>query len=414
MNKSAVVIGGGISGIASALELANSGVRVYLIEQEAAIGGQAASLCCKATEVCSKCSVCLVPQKLKEVTKHPQISFLTNSTVSAINGEPGNFRVEIRQKPQYISPEKCIACGMCVETCPTETKAIYPSSPEATPYYYAIDETQCLRLKGEECNRCQEICPTGAIDFERKPQNQELNVGTIIVATGFDVFNAQELGPLGYGQYPNVLTGFDLEKIFKNRGSLEFPTNGKQAKKVAFIQCVGSRNESHGYCSQICCKYAMRLARLIKYQEPDAEVTIFYIDLQTAGKGFAQFYKECQDSIRFIRGVPVEILQTPSGELELKFENISEGKVERETFNFVILSVGMVPRKDSWDLARVLGINQGDYGFFNANGSLDSVETNVKGIFLAGTCQGPRDIPDSIAHGVAAAERAMKVIGKCK
>lgn len=414
MNKSIAVIGAGISGITSALELANSSFRVYLIEREAAIGGQAASFCCKATEVCTKCSVCLVPQSLAQVAVHPQISILTNSTVSAVSGELGNFRVEVWQKPQYISPEKCIACGICADVCPTEPKAIHPPSPDAIPYCYVIDATQCLRLRDEKCNLCQGICPTNAIAFDLKPKRQELSVGAIIVATGFEVFNAREIGSLGYGRYPNVLTGLDLERIFKDQGFLKLPLNGKKPKKIAFVQCVGSRDERHGYCSQVCCKYAMRFAQLIKYQSPDAEVTIFYIDLQTAGKGFAQFYEECREGIRFIRGVPVEILETSSGELEVRFENISEGKVERETFDLGTLSVGITPREDSWDLAKILGINLGDYGFFDTKEPFNSIETNVEGIFLAGTCQGPKDIPDSIAHGIAAVERATEVLEKCK
>lgn len=414
MNKSTVVIGGGISGITSALELANSGFRVYLIEREAAIGGQAASFCCKATEVCTKCSVCLIPQSLAKVAVHPRISILTDSMVTGLSGEMGDFKVEVLRKPQYISPERCIACGICAEVCPTEPKAILPPSPEAIPYCYVINERLCLRLRGEKCNLCQGICPTTSIAFELKPEKQELSVGAIIVATGFKVFNAREIGSLGYGRYPNVLTGLDLERIFNREGYLKLPTNGREPKNIAFIQCVGSRDESHGYCSQVCCKYAMRFARLIKYQNPDAQVTIFYIDLQTAGKGFAQFYQECRESIRFIRGVPVEILPTPSSELEVRFENISEGKVERETFDLVTLSVGIAPRKDSWDLAKILGINLADYGFFDTKEPFNSVETNVEGIFLAGTCQGPKDIPDSIAHGIAAAETVMEVLEKCQ
>jgi heterodisulfide reductase subunit A len=414
-DRSIVVIGGGIAGITSALELANSGFTVYLIEKEARIGGQAASFCCKATEVCTKCSACLLPQKLSEVASYPQISILTNSTVVGVNGELGNFQVEVCQKPQYISPKKCIACGMCAEVCPTTPKAIQSPPPEAVPYSYSINEFQCLRLKGKRCNLCREICPTNAITFAQKPERQELNnVGAIIVATGFDVFNAREMGCLGYGRYPNVLTGFDLESIFRNQGSLKLPSNGKEPKKVAFIQCVGSRNENHGYCSQVCCKYAMRLAQLIKYQKPDAEVTIFYIDLQTAGKGFAEFYKECQGNIRFIRGVPVEISEAASEEVEVRFENISEGRVERENFDLVALSVGIAPRKDSWELAKVLGINLGDNGFFDTKEPFHTTETNVEGIFLAGACQGPKDIPDSIAHGISAAERATEVLQRCQ
>lgn len=412
MSDSVLVIGGGIAGMASALELANCNHDVYLVEREATVGGQAASFCCKATQVCTKCSACLVPEKLNEVKNHPKISILTNSIVSEVRGEAGNFQVGIWQKPQYILPQKCIACGICFDTCPTEPKAIYPPSPETTPYSYIIDESQCLRLKGKECNLCQEICPTGAINFERKTERQELSVGTIIVATGFDVFDAREVGTLGYGRYRNVLTGHDLERVFSSESSLKLPSNGKEPQRIAFIQCVGSRNENHCYCSRVCCKYAMRFARLAKYQNPDCQVSIFYIDLQTAGKGFAEFYEECKKDIRFVRGVPVEIWEAPSGELEVKFENIAEGKVNRETFDLVVLSVGMVPRKDSWDAARILGINMGDDGFFNTN-PLNSTETNVEGIFLAGACQGAKDIPDSIAHGISAAERVMEALERC-
>ncbi len=399
-----------MAGIAAASTLADNDSQVYLVEREASIGGWAASFCCKATDVCTKCSVCVVPEKLSKVAAHPRITILTDSTVAGIRGEIGNFQVEVLQKPQYISPERCIACGICAEVCPTEPKAIRSPSPEALPYSYVLDASRCLRLKGETCNLCRDICPTNAIDFGHEPEKKEFGVSAIIVATGFDVFDAREMGCLGYGRYPNVLTGLDLEKIFSREGCLKLPSNGKEPKNVALIQCIGSRDETHGYCSQVCCKYAMRFARLIKYQNPHAEVTIFYIDLQTAGKGFARFYEECQETIRFVRGVPVEISETSSGELEVRFENISEGKVARETFDLVALSVGLSPREDSWDVARALGINLGESGFFDTKAPLNSNETNVEGIFLAGTCQGPRDIPESFAHGMAAAQRATEVL----
>ncbi len=396
--------------MAAALALADSDSQVYLVEREASIGGWAASFCCKATDVCTKCSVCVVPKRLSEVAAHPRIAILAHSTVARISGEIGNFQVEVLQKPQYISPERCIACGICAAVCPAEPKAIRSPSPEAVPYSYVLDASRCLRLNGETCNLCRAICPTNAIDFDREPEKKELSVGAIVVATGFDVFNAREMGCLGYGRYPNVLTGLDLEKIFNREGCLKLRSNGKEPRNVAFIQCIGSRDETHGYCSQVCCKYAMRFARLIKYHNPNAEVTIFYIDLQTAGKGFAQFYEDCQETIRFVRGVPVEISETSSGELEVRFENISEGKVARETFDLVALSVGLSPRDDSWNLARTLGINLGESGFFDTKEPLNSNETNVEGIFLAGTCQGPRDIPESFAHGMAAAQRATEVL----
>ena len=409
-SKHVLVIGAGISGVASALELANAGVNVYLIEKEAAVGGHSVSFCCKATDICSQCSACVVHDRIKEAVTHPQIKLLGNSTVKRLSGEVGSFRVEIIQQPGCVDEERCIGCGLCTEVCPTDPRAIYPPSAGATPFSYILDEGLCLRFKGQRCDLCQKNCPTKAIEFKVRPKEQELSVGAIIVATGFDVFDARVKGSLGYGGYPNVLTGLDLEQVFSREGYLRLPKNGREPENVAFIQCVGSRDTGHGYCSQVCCKYAMKLAGLIKYQNPDAKVTIFYIDLQTAGKGFTQFYEEYKKSIRFIRGVPVEILQTLSDELEVKFEDISQGKVCRDTFDLVVLSVGISPGKSTWDLARILGINLADDGFFDKKGFLSSNETNVDGIFVAGACQGPRDIPDSIAHGIAAASKAMQVL----
>jgi heterodisulfide reductase subunit A2 len=411
-NKNVLVIGAGISGVASALELANAGVNVYLIEKEAVVGGHSASFCCKATDICSQCSACVVYDKIKEAVTHPQIKVLTNSSVKRFSGELGSFRIEIIQQPGCVDEERCIACGLCTEVCPADPKAIYPPFAEAAPFSYVFDEGLCLRSKGERCDLCQKSCPAKAIEFKVRPKEQELSVSAIIVATGFDVFDAREKGSLGYGRYENVLTGLDLEQVLSREGYLKLPANAREPRNIAFVQCVGSRDTGHRYCSQVCCKYAMKLAGLIKYQNPDTRVTIFYIDLQTAGKGFPQFYEEYKKSIRFIRGVPVEILQTPSGELEVKFEDISQGKVCRDTFDLVVLSVGISPGKNTWDLARILGINLAEDRFFDKKDFLSLNETNVDGIFVAGTCQGPRDIPDSIAHGIAAASRAMQVLAR--
>jgi len=410
-NESVLVIGGGIAGITSAFKLADNGFNVYLVEKEPAIGGHAASFCCKATETCSQCSVCLVPEQILKVTANPRISIMVNSEVVGISGGIGNFKVDLLQKPGFVDPKRCISCGICTDLCPCEPqKGIYLPLPETVSRSYIIDKNRCLRFKGDECNICQDNCPTGAIDFEQKLK--ELEVSAVIVATGFEVFDAKETGLLGYGRYSNVLTGLDLERMFSTNESVTLPTSGECPQNIAFIQCVGSRNEysGHDYCSQVCCKYAMRFAKLLQYQNPEAKVTIFYIDLQTAGKGFGEFYEECKETIRFVRGIPVEVCEISPNELEVKYEDLNKGRIAQDCYDLVVLSVGIAPRRDSWDLARVLNINLGDYGFFDTQDSLDSNRTNVGGIFLAGTCQGPKDIPESIAHGIQAASKVIQAL----
>lgn len=411
--KNVLVIGGGIAGVTSALELAQNGQKVFVVEREHSIGGHAASFCCKATEKCNKCSVCLLPEKLRKVGVHPQISLWTNSEVREISGEVGNFKVKIIRKPCFVDPHRCTACGICGEVCPVEPpKAIHLPSPGAVPPIFLVDKDRCLRFQREECKECQENCPTGAINFDQDSQKIDLNVGAIVVATGFDVFDAREKALLGYGKYPNVLTGLDMEERFLKEGSIFLPSNGKPPLDVAFIQCVGSRDEhiGNGYCSKVCCKYAMRFSRLLQYQNPEAKITIFYMDLQTAGKGFEEFYEQCKETIRFVQGIPVEISQVSPDRLGVRYEDLSHGKISHESHDLVVLSVGITPRRDAKNQAKILGINLGDFGFFDTLTALDNTSTNIEGIFISGCCQGPKDIPETIAHSTQAALRVVKTL----
>jgi len=409
LEASSLVIGGGVAGMAAAVSLADSGVQVHLVEREPFIGGRVSLFSCKATDRCATCGVCLLPPMLSKTGTSRQLSLLTRSTLVGLTRRNGGFRAELLRRPRYVDPDRCTSCGVCLGVCPTG--AIQKPFGEMAPSAYFIDEGKCLHFKGEGCVLCQERCPARAVAFDNGSK-LELDVGAIIVATGFEPFEAGEKGSLGYGRYPKVLTGPDLESMFRREGALKLP-GGKQPKDIAFIQCVGSRDESRGsgYCSQVCCKYAIRFARLIKHQDPEAKVTIFYIDLQTAGKGFAEFFEECQGVIRFARGVPVEVNEAPGDRLRVRVEDFAQGRQLEEVFDLVVLSTGITPRKDSWGLAKVLGINLDEYGFFE---SRDGIETNVEGVFLAGTCQGPRDIPGSIAHGLAAAERAVPFLGKVR
>jgi len=404
--KGVLVIGGGIAGITSALELARHGQQVFLVEREPSIGGHAASFCCKATEKCNKCSVCVLPEKMREVHTHPQISLWTTSEVREINGEAGDFRVKIARQPRFVDPDLCTACGLCGEACPIESpKAIHLTFAGAIPFSFVVDRDRCLRFQGKECRICQDKCPARAINFDQTSQKMDLEVGAIVVATGFDVFDARGKALFGYGKYPNIMTGLDLEERFLHECSILLPSNGKPPQDVAFIQCVGSRDEhiGNGYCSKVCCKYAMRFSRLLQYQNPETKITIFNMDLQTAGKGFADFYEQCKGTIRFVQGIPEEISTISEDRLRVRFEDPSQGKISEENYDLVVLAVGITPRRDARNQAKILGINLGDFGFFDALNPLDNTRTNIEGIFLAGCCQGPKDIPETIAHSTQAA-----------
>lgn len=412
MERRVLVVGGGVAGLAASKTLAENGLPVLLIEKEPYIGGWAASYCCKAVEdECSRCGVCLAGKWIEEAVSDPMIEISTGSQLISLEGELGRFRAKIRRAPAYIDLDRCIGCGTCFEVCPAEPKAIkLAPDPSTAPYH--LDINACLHFK-EGCDRCAQACPTGAIRFDGEPEDEEIEADAVIIATGFEPFDAGKVERLGYGRYDAVLTGLDLERLFRERGpeALSTISDGRDPQRIAFVQCVGSRDKTRGYCSQVCCKYAVRFAAMIKSRNPSAEVKIFYIDLQSSGKGFAEFYEEHRDEIGFVRGVPVEVGEAASGALEVRFEDISTGRVKREPFDLVVLSVGMVPRRESWELALKLGINLNEHGFFEAT---DANETNVKGVFVAGACEGPKDIPDSITHGMAAAEKVMEVLRRCE
>ena len=404
-SKDVLIIGGGIAGMTAALDLAYEGLKVHLVERGPSLGGQAALFGCKATDQCSKCSVCLVAEKLRAFEGHPGIALMTCSEVEEVSGRAGNFNVRMVQHPRWVDPDRCTACGLCAEVCPLEPPAIALPFLEAVPRAYTVDPKRCLRVGGKDCTRCEDQCPSEAISFDEARQEIRLDVGAIVVATGFSPFDAKTKPELGYGRYPNVVTGLDMERGMGSEGSIALLSEETPARKVAFVQCVGSRDEriGNGYCSRVCCKYAIRMAKLLQYQQPELDTTMFYMDLQTAGKGFGEFYEACKDAIRFIRGMPVEVSEVSPGTLGVRYEDLSEGKVAEEDYDLVVLSVGMAPQKDTPDLARILDINLGEYGFFEARDPLETTRTHTEGIFLAGACQGPKDIPRSIAHAAQAA-----------
>jgi len=427
LGESAVlVIGGGVAGIQASLDSASGGFKVYLVERSPSIGGRMAQL--DKTFPTMDCSMCILAPKMIECSHHPNIQLLTYSEVKGVEGSAGNFKVKVLRNPRYVNETKCTGCGTCADHCPVEVpnefdeghgmrKAIYMPFPQAVPRMMTIDRTNCL-----ECRLCEKVCEAGAVSLEQQPEEIELDVGAIIVATGFDLFDSSEIPSYGYGRYKNVVTALELERLLcasgPTGGHLIRPSDGKIPRKIAFIQCVGSRDKRFGnaYCSSICCKYSVKDAVLIKEHTPDAEVSIFYIDLRAFGRGFQEFINRAKTEygIRFIRSSPGEITEDPvTKNLEVWYEDTLAGSIGNLTFDLVVLCPALVPRTDAKELAKILGIDVDRYGFFRASDDIaHPVDTTVPGIFACGYCLGPKtgDIPDSIMQGSATAARAAEII----
>jgi heterodisulfide reductase subunit A len=428
MEKGVVVIGGGIAGIQASMDLANRGFQVYLIEKSPSIGGRMAQL--DKTFPTMDCSICILAPKMIEVAHHSNVHLLTYSEVKEVKGSVGNFKVKVTRKPRYVDETKCTGCGICTEKCPIEApsefdenigarKAIYMPFPQAVPRIMTINKEDCM-----DCGICEKVCPSQAINREQKPQEIELDVGAIVVATGFDIFDCSMIPQYGYPQFKNVITAMELERLLcasgPTEGHLIRPSDGRIPRSIAFIQCVGSRDRrdwiNHPYCSSICCKYAVKDAVLIKEHEPDSLVTIFYIDMRAFGKGFQEFVNRAKSEfgVEFVRSNPGELREDPTtNNLTISFEDPVTRTVQDVKYDLVILSPALIPSAGIKELAKMLGIKLDNYGFLKL---LDPVkkplDTTVPGIFAAGYCLGPKtgDIPDSITQGSAAAGRVAQVL----
>lgn len=419
IKKSVAVIGGGIAGIEAALNLADMGIKVYLIEQNPSIGGHMALL----NEVfpTNDCSVCILAPKMSEVWNHGNIEVITNAEVEEIEGSAGNFRLRVIQHPRFVDTSKCKGCiDDCSSVCPVEVanefdfgvgvrKAIYIPFPQSTPLYATIDWKNCIG-----CKLCEKACKPKAVDFNQQPKKIELEVGAIIVATGYKLFDARKKPEYGYGKFKNVITTMELERILSasgpTRGKLLRPSDSSQPRKVAFILCVGSRDENtNKYCSRVCCMASIKSAYAIKERYPDIDVSIFYIDIRAFGRGFEEFYRKAQSSgVRFIRGKVGEVIEREDGSLTLSYENTLTGEILAEDFDLVVLAVGI---EGNTEIAKKLGIGLGEDNFFEiAHPKLRPVETNVRGVYVAGCASGPKDIQDSIATAGLAAAKAAKFV----
>ncbi|MEM1550823.1 MAG: FAD-dependent oxidoreductase, partial [Candidatus Bathyarchaeia archaeon] len=416
-----LVVGGGIAGIQASLDLAESGFRVYLLERSPSIGGTMAQL--DKTFPTNDCSMCILAPKLVAAGRHPNIQLITNAELVDVKGEAGNFEVTIRRKARYINPEKCKGCGVCAQYCPIEApnefdemlgirKAVYIPFPQASPLVYTIDKEVCI-----ECGLCEKVCLSNAVERKQSDEYVKINVGAIILAPGFEEIDARLKSEYGYGRYLNVITSIEFERILSASGPfgglILRPSDGRIPKKIAFIQCVGSRDSQIGneYCSAVCCMYSIKEAVIAKEHRPDLDCTIFFMDIRAYGKDFELYYLRAQKEygIRFIRSRVSRVEEVPETQ-NLIIHYIDEyGNPKEEEFDMVVLSVGMRPTKEAEKLAKILGINLNKYNFCETS-TFAPIETSKPGIYVCGAFQAPKDIPESVTQASGAAAKAASMV----
>ncbi len=434
-NRSVVVVGGGIAGIQASIDLANMGFRVYLVEQTPSIGGRMAQL--DKTFPTNDCSMCILAPKMIECAGHENVELLTYSELAEVRGTEDDFKVTVRRKPRYVDLTRCTGCGDCTEKCPRRVpdefnvglgkrKAIYLPFPQAVPRKVTIDEEACLYLTKGRCRVCEEVCQAGAIDFEQQEEILELEVGALLLATGFDPFDPASLEEYGYGKIENVITGLEYERLIcasgPTGGHLERPSDGKVPGAVAFIQCVGSRDVNYKpYCSSVCCMHATKEAILANEHYPDLKSFIFYTDMRAVGKQFQEYIIRARDEydVSYVRSRPGKITvdEETSNPIVWYDETVySEAgdPVRRVTsleVDLVVLCQALVPHTDHQEMAQKLGLELDESGFIAIEDRLfHPVDTSVAGVFACGFCQGPQDIPDSVIQASAAAARVAEIL----
>ncbi len=365
MSNSVLVIGGGIAGIQASLDLANRGIQVYLVEKLPSIGGRMAQL--DKTFPTLDCSICILAPKMIECYRHPNIALLTYSEVKEVRGKAGDFNVKIHKKTRYVDVEKCTGCGTCMEKCPVKVpnefdmglgnrKAIFMLFKQAVPLVATIDPEHCLYFTKGICRVCQRFCPSKAINYEQKLEEKIIDVSSIILATGFDIFNPSSMSEYGYGRFRNVIHSMEFERIIcasgPTGGHLIRPSDGKEPKSVVFVQCVGSRSQ-HGqfpFCSSVCCVYATKESILIKDHAPETDVYIMYIDMRAVGKGFQEFVDRAKREygIKYVRAHPGGIAEDPiTKSLQIHYEDIPTGKMKTLEADLVVLCPALIPKEDN-------------------------------------------------------------------
>ena len=429
MNQSVLVIGAGIAGIQASIDLAQMGFQVYLVERTPSIGGRMAQL--DKTFPTNDCAICILAPKMIECAGLENVHLLTYSEVVAVEGQVGDFRVRVRKKPRYVDVERCTGCGECVEKCPrrvpdefnvelSRRRAIYLPFPQAVPRKMTIDAGSCLYLNDREkgrCRLCEEACQAGAIDWQQQEEVVKLRVGAIVIATGFDPYDVSALEEYGFDTIPNVITGLQYERLISasgpTGGELRRPSDEKHPSKVAFIQCVGSRDVNYNpYCSSVCCMFATKEAILANEHDPEARSYIFYTDLRAGGKRFQEYIARAEEEYRvtYIRSRPASIGEdSRTGSPIVRYEDTTTRQVREMEVDLVVLCQALVPRYGQQEVAELLGVDVDEHGFVGVPERLSRpVDTSVSGIFACGYCQSPQDIPDSVAQASGVAARVAE------
>ncbi len=424
-SKSVVVVGAGIAGIQASLDLAELGVEVHLIEDTPTIGGRMPQL--DKTFPTNDCSMCILAPKMSECARHPRITIHINSSLDAISGEPGNFRCTITERAKYVDPVKCVACGLCEEKCPVKVddvfdtglrkrKAISRYFLQSIPAEYTIDKDNCLFFTRGVCKMCEKVCPADAINYEDQDRQLELSAGAIILATGIDPFNPIGFGNFGYHRFANVVTSLEFERILSASGPLGGhvvrASDSKEPKSIAFIQCVGSRDESVGknYCSSACCMFTIKQAIIAKEHIKDLESTVFYMDIRAFGKDFDKYYEKAEKKygVVFKRSKVADIDELPGGNLRLRYTE-ENGDIKYGEFDMVILAIGLEAREGNRVLSEELDIKLNEFDFYRSD-AFGPLESTREGVFVCGAANGPKDIPESVVSASGAVASAAKYL----
>lgn len=431
LTKKTLIIGGGIAGIQAAIDIANAGIKVDIVEKTPSIGGRMSQI--DKTFPTLDCAACISTPKMVEASGHPNINLITYAEVEKVDGFVGNFNVTVRKKARSVNMDLCTGCGTCMEKCPTKVdsefnlnlmkrKAIYTPFPQAMPNVPVIDREHCLHFQKGVCGVCQKMCPTKAVDFEQKDELVTDKYGCILVATGYELYDYTQIGEYGYGKYKDVISALHFERLVNasgpTMGKVKRPSDWTEPKNVVFIKCVGSREDGTGtgktYCSRACCMYTAKQATLVRDKLPNSNVFIFYMDVRTPGKGYDEFYNRTREKYgaKYIRGRVSKITKKDDKLIVRGADTLLGAPVEIEA-DMVVLSTAMIPSEGAVELAQKLGISYDKDGFYTeAHPKLAPVETQTAGVFLAGCCQGPKDIPDTVAQASGAAAKVCGLLSK--